>query len=229
MKKLISILIAAAVFVSGMAFAAVPAEAATIKGDVNGDNHITLRDATLAQKIHVGSKSPTANEKKSADFDSSGTVQLADALLIQKFVCLDKTTLDTYSPNRSQRIAFMDLLNADREAAGLKAIAYDDAMLEAGNIRAAEYAKSGELYYRPDGSAYYTVFAECNISNVNTGDSMEKTGHDVSNGTRLYNIYKSDNTSFYQFMMSSNCTVVCIGSIPDANNSNTATWVIDAA
>ena len=122
MRKFISTLLAAATVIASLSFGMISADAATIKGDVNGDNNITLRDATLAQKINVGSLSPSTNQKNSADFDSNNSVELADALLIQKFVCLDKTTLDTYSPNRVNRIAFLDLLNADRAAAGLAEI-----------------------------------------------------------------------------------------------------------
>lgn len=227
MKRLISTIVAAAIAFASLSCTMISADAATIRGDVNGDNHITLRDATLAQKINVGSKTPSKNEKYSADFDASGTVELSDALLIQKFVCLDKTTLDTYAPNRSQRIAFLNLLNADREAEGLSPIEYNDAMLDAGTIRAREYIERGDNY-RADGSQFYTIFAECNL-NVNTAGSLEKTGHDVSNGTRLYNIYKSANSPVFQYMMSSDCTVVCIGSILDSTSSSMATWVIDVA
>ena len=225
MKKLISTLVAAAVFFASMTCGMISADAATIKGDVNGDNKITLRDASLAQKINVGSLSPSTNQKNSADFDSSGTVELADSLLIQKFVCLDKTTLDTYSPNRSQRIVFLNLMNADRKASGLSEISYNDAMLEAGNIRAREY-KQNNSSTRPDGRTFVTVFADCNLK-ADEKKAIEKKGYDVIDGERLYNIYKNANSDLYQFMMSEECTVVCIGSIPESETM--ATWVIDVS
>ena len=225
MKKLISTVLAAAVAVVSLSCGMITADAATVKGDVNGDNKITLRDATLAQKINVGSLSPTSNQKNSADFDSNGSVELADALLIQKFVCLDKSTLDTYSPNRVNRIAFLDALNADRTAAGLAAIDYNDAMLEAGNIRAREYSQN-PVNERPDGRSFTTIFDECNLD-MGSGSQYEKSGSDVIEGARLYNIYKNANTSAYQYMMSSQCKVVCIGSIPTSETM--ATWVIDVA
>lgn len=227
MKKLISLIAAAAVAAASMSLGLLSVEAATIKGDVNGDNKITLRDATLAQKINLGSKSPTGLEKKSADFDSNGVVQAADVLLIQKFVCLDKTTVEEYSPNRKNRIEFLTYLNNDRVAAGLPAIEYDDAMLEAGNIRAAEYKETNN-HYRPDGTQFYTIFSECNI-NVDLGGTLERSGRDVTGGRRYYNIMKNENSTVYQYMMSSNCTVVCVGSIPDSAGSSMATWVIDVA
>ena len=225
MKKLISAVIAAAVAFASLSCGMIPADAATIKGDVNGDNKITLRDATLAQRINVGKLTPSNYQRDSADFDSSGSVELSDALLIQKFVCLDKVTLDTYSPSRSQRIAFLNAMNADREASGLSSIDYNDAMLEAGNIRAKEY-KQNNSSIRPDGRAFTTVFADCNLSGSEK-NAIEKTGHDVIDGARLYNIYKNANSELYRFMMSSDCKLVCVGSIPDSET--TATWVIDVA
>ncbi len=227
MKKLVSLILAAAVAVVSMSLSMLSVNAATIKGDVNGDNKISLRDATLAQKINLGSKSPTGLERNSADFDSNGIVQVADVLLIQKYVCLDKTTIEAYSPNRKNRIEFLTCLNTDREAAGLPAIEYNDAMLEAGNIRAAEF-KQRDDHYRLDGTQFYTIFSECNII-VDLGGTLERGGRDVVGGKRYYNIIKSENSTVYQYMMSSNCTVVCVGSIPDSASASMATWVIDVA
>jgi len=227
MRKLVSFIAAAAVAAAAIPFGALSGSAATIKGDVNGDNKISLRDATLAQKINLGSKSPNGNERYSADFDSNSSVQLADVLLIQKYVCLDKTTIDEYSPNRKNRVEFLTYLNLDRQAAGLPEIQYNDAMLEAGNIRAAEYKERND-HYRANGSQFYTIFSECNI-NVDVGGALERGAHDVTGGRRYYNICKSENSPVYQYMMSYNCTVVCVGSIPDSTGSSMATWIIDVA
>ena len=122
-------------------------------------------------------------------------------------------------------IAFLDALNADRTAAGLAAIDYNDAMLEAGNIRAREYSQN-PVNERPDGRSFTTIFDECNLD-MGSGSQYEKSGSDVIEGARLYNIYKNANTSAYQYMMSSQCKVVCIGSIPTSETM--ATWVIDVA
>ena len=117
-------------------------------------------------------------------------------------------------------------MNADRVASGLSAIEYNDAMLEAGNIRAKEY-KQNNSSIRPDGRTFTTIFADCNLTTAVEKNAIEKKGHDVIGGERLYNIYKSANSDLYKFMMSADCKVVCVGSIPDTET--TATWVIDVA
>lgn len=228
MKRIFSLVITAAIILTALSCSAISASADTIRGDINGDNNITLRDATLVQKILAKSLDANAYQKVSADFDKNSTVELADALLIQKYVCMDKTTVDEIVPNRSQRIAFYTALNQDRVSAGLTAIDYNDAMMEAGTIRAREYIERGDNYRADGKSQFTTIFAECNLDASN-GSPLEKTAHDVVNGTRFYNICKNDSTPVYNYMMTSSCTIVCLGSIPDSSSSTMATWVIDVA
>ena len=53
----------------------VPAKAANIQiGDVNGDGHITISDATLIQKYLSGMKSSEKFYSQYADFDRSGKI-----------------------------------------------------------------------------------------------------------------------------------------------------------
>lgn len=65
----------------------VPAKAANIQiGDVNGDGHITITDATLIQKYLSGIKSSEKIYSQYADFDRSGKINIADATMIQKYL-----------------------------------------------------------------------------------------------------------------------------------------------
>lgn len=65
----------------------VPAKAANIQiGDVNGDGHITISDATLIQKYLSGMKSSEKFYSQYADFDRSGKIDIADATTIQKYL-----------------------------------------------------------------------------------------------------------------------------------------------
>ena len=222
MKKAVSIIAAAATAVASLSCSVITADATTIKGDVNGDNRTTLRDATLVQKIQVGMVSPNTNQSYSADFDSDGSIKLEDALGIQRFVCLDNSTVEQYSPNREQRIAFLEALNADRIAANLSPIEYNDAMLEAGNIRALEYYKTG-THTRPDSSSYETVLEECNLKYNASVPPLELVGKDGGLGENFYNnLKKKDAASpdqVYRLLMSENCTTVCVGAYPDPNDS----------
>lgn len=225
MKKLISVLLAAATMIAAVTCGAVTADAATIRGDVNGDNKISLRDATMVQKINAGLITPTSAQSYSADFNANDSVELVDALLIQKYVCYDKETLNIYSPNREQRILFLEAVNADRVALGYDPIEYSDAMLEAGNIRAQEYLMN-EDHMRPNGRSFDSIITECNLPTNPDFTILEKTAYDSIKGKTFYNNMKSDNTKVYKAMMTAECRVVCVGSIPSTTSSRSATWAI---
>ncbi len=61
-------------------------EATAVRGDVNGDGYINIKDATLIQKILANIETPTEEMNKSADADNDGYVTIKDASLIQKYV-----------------------------------------------------------------------------------------------------------------------------------------------
>lgn len=232
MKKPVSVILAAATAAASLSCAMITADAATIRGDVNGDNRISLRDASVVQKINAGMITPNDAQRYSADFDGNGTIAVADAFVIQKFVCLDKTTLDKYAPNRAERIEFLEALNSDRVAAGLSPIEYNDAMLEAGNIRALEYMTMGN-HDRPSGAQFYTVIEECNLRYNSDVTPREYAGEDSGDGTTFYKFLKSNGAGktdgLYSLIMSAQCTTVCVGSIPDPNetgSNRTHYWVV---
>lgn len=75
----------------------VPAKAANIQiGDVNGDGHITIPDATLIQKYLSGMKSSEKFYSQYADFDRSGKIDIADATTIQKYLSGTIAVYDRY-------------------------------------------------------------------------------------------------------------------------------------
>lgn len=57
-----------------------------ILGDSNGDNLVTVADATLIQKVAAGFETLTDKYVKAADVDSNGTINIKDATLIQKYI-----------------------------------------------------------------------------------------------------------------------------------------------
>lgn len=64
-----------------------PTDPATvILGDSNGDNLVTVADATLIQKVAAGFETLTDKYVKAADVDSNGTINIKDATLIQKYI-----------------------------------------------------------------------------------------------------------------------------------------------
>lgn len=56
------------------------------QGTANGDNLITIADATLIQKVAAGFETLTDKYVKAADVDSNGTINIKDATLIQKYI-----------------------------------------------------------------------------------------------------------------------------------------------
>ncbi len=56
-----------------------------LTGDVNGDNEISINDATLIQKGIAGSVEFTTEQKSVADANGDGEVNISDVTVIQKF------------------------------------------------------------------------------------------------------------------------------------------------
>ena len=55
-------------------------------GDANGDNLITVADATLIQKINAEFETLHDEYIKAADIDGNGSINIKDATLIQKYI-----------------------------------------------------------------------------------------------------------------------------------------------
>lgn len=222
MKKSITALItfaAAAAIISGTS---ITANAATIKGDVNGDNNITLRDATAIQKITAHSVTPTDEQSYSADFNGDGRISVLDAFLIQKYVAKDSDTLNQYAPYKETRTAFIDLVNAERIAAGAEPFEINDATLAAGNIRANEVA-AGASMIRSDGSQFWTIFDECNLT-YTQGYATELLQKYSKDPQALWNYIKENDSYTYEGLMSSKYTTLCVGAVPSGRSSYQ--WVL---
>ena len=55
-------------------------------GDANGDNLITVADATLIQKSAAGLDTIADKYIKAADVDGNGEINIKDATFIQKYI-----------------------------------------------------------------------------------------------------------------------------------------------
>ncbi len=131
MKKLVSVLLSAAVFVAAAAAAPVAYADYLLKGDVNKDGNVTLRDATIAQRVQVSGG--TAEQVRLSDVNGDGSVSVMDAYIIQRCATGDTELLDEgYCPNRDHRLDFYAALNEDRASYGLKPYEPNDAVLAAG-------------------------------------------------------------------------------------------------
>jgi hypothetical protein len=63
---------------------------ASVTGDVNGDQKLDVRDATLALRIAVGLEPGSAPQRQAADMNSDGKLNIQDAILmLRKIAHLD--------------------------------------------------------------------------------------------------------------------------------------------
>lgn len=189
-----------------------------LMGDVNSDGKITLRDATLTQKIELGLVTPLADQQYVGDMDANGSITVADAYLIQRLVTRDPVVMEgdssagipAFCPNRTKRVAFYEALNAERAAQGLSRLDYTEAMLAAGqelcNAWAAEYTDltNEDRYsfsgYRTVLSSYgtpkrfNTVFDDYGMSGYTTGALIDASYGKNQNGKTYFSSIKSDVT-----------------------------------
>lgn len=226
MKKVISTLLALGTVMASMSCAAISAEAKTIKGDLNGDNFITLRDATLVQRVAVGAITPTEDQTYSSDYNNDGVTSTLDSFEIQKYLCYDSATLDKYAANVVQRMEFIELLNAERVANGLKPFEYNDAMLAAGHQRATEVL-NGHVSTRPNGDGFWTILEEYNISYNDKVSPYHFYGPGSMYGDEFLETLQknySGSNQIYPQLMSDKFSTICVGAVK--SGGSTYTWVI---
>ena len=228
MRKVLSLVLAAATVVSCVAFSAVNADAYAIKGDLNGDNKISLRDASIAQKIDVGLITASSDQMKAGDINGDGSVNSQDSLLLQKYVCLDKATIEMITPQKEERLAFVQLINNDRIDRGLAPFTVSDSHLEAGTIRAQEYVSTGKDN-RPDGSEFYSVLEECNLSynpNATPNQVFISALPDCDVVYRHLVKNYTGNEKMYTLLTSEQYTTLCVGCVPKTGNTDNYQWCI---
>ncbi len=84
MKKLLSLILAAIISIGSITLVA--AETTKTIGDVDNDNKISVKDATIIQKFIAGIIDFDAETFIYADTDGSGKISVADATYIQKYI-----------------------------------------------------------------------------------------------------------------------------------------------
>lgn len=254
-KRIVSILAAVSVTAAAFSFGGASADAAAtaskyIKGDVNGDFNITLRDATRAQKIQLNLTSPTALEKDAADMNGNNTVELADAYLIQKYVTFNPQVLNgdsstgiaAYAPYKQDRIAFYEALNEDRLSKGLKAVEYNDLFLNIGQQECDQWAvefASGSTSYSgyvagENGGALRkvtTLFGMYGVPDYASNGVFGVTRSGYVDGRKEYEALKaaqqdSASSPYNTVLMIENPTAICVGihKLSDDSSDDTAIW-----
>ena len=218
-KRAISLLISAATAITMISAAAIPASAKNmLMGDVNGDGKVSLRDATVTQKLELGLMTELEDHKRVGDLNGDGKLTIADAYLIQRLATHDPALMDgsasegipSFCPNWSKRVAFYDALNTERAARGLPTLAYTDNMLAAGQeLCDAWYAERIDTS-NPDRDSYSgyrtvlnsygqpmrfnTVFADYGIQGYSTGALIDAAYGKTPSGKSYFALIKNDVT-----------------------------------
>lgn len=114
----------------------------------------------------------TANNSKSGLGDGADSLRTADEIANQETIYLDDEALaaaessDDSSELRSDAIEAYNIVNEQRDAAGLNELDWNSSLEAAASVRAVESSQSFS-HTRPNGQAWYTV-----NSNVQGGENL---------------------------------------------------------
>ncbi len=185
-KRLFSTLLAlsltlTAVCSFGLAPAASAAAPRTVIGDINADNAVTTYDALLLYAYTSG-QTATTPERLQADVTRDSKVDLADALHLFSATNGAKP-LFTPSPDE---LALLELVNKEREAAGLNSLTFHTDYLPCAILRAQEQFVA-EGHTRPDGTNFRTVFEDFGFAyNSQTGENLALFPHTVERAMEMW-------------------------------------------
>lgn len=217
LRKTICLIMSAVTAAAAVSFSSLSASASyMLMGDVNCDGSVTLRDATVAQKIDIGLVNANSDQKYVGDMDKNGTVSVSDAYLIQRLATRDPDVMNgnesagipAFCPSRAYRVGFYDALNAERTTQGLSTITYTEGMLAAGQeLCQAWYLdfmdqveESSKQYYGDRivedqygrTKRYYTVFADYGMQNGSSSALVNASYGASPNGKSFFSSLRSD-------------------------------------
>ncbi len=219
MKRFISVLLAVCL----LCVCALSANALNVAGDIDGNYTISIKDASYIQKMVAGLYTPTADELEAADMNGDGSVDLLDVLVVLRYVARDSSTLNQYAYLREQRIALIELINADRAERGVDPLEYSDATLAIGQIRAQE-VYDGYVDTRADGRNKKTIFSDYGLPANSCYEYYFGAAATAQAAYENILTYISED-EYENYLMSSSYTTICVGSIKRSNFINQ--WTID--
>ncbi len=188
MKKIITLLIALVLVVLSVcsAYASV-SDTDKMLGDVNGDNTVTVVDATLTQRNVAKLESFSEDQFSCADTNGDGEISVVDATVSQRYVAkiIDKfpaeenspqapteppTEPETQAPSQEAtpseyEMEVLRLVNIEREKVGVKPLEFGYFIYDCAKLRAQE-CDSNFSHTRPDGTSCFTVFDELGVEEL---------------------------------------------------------------
>lgn len=171
MKKTIKIIVSAIVITAVIVLSVMPFGAIEIKryyGDLNNDSFITTQDAIIALSIAAGiyEDDVAGMEFECADILKNNKIDTNDARYILRTAAGQEARrqMEGYEFTENGE-AFLKEVNNMRIKKGISSLKLSKELSSAARIAAEEYAtKTGTAFSRNDGSYYYTLLDERNIS-----------------------------------------------------------------
>ena len=171
MKKTIKIIVSAVVITAVIVLSVMPFGAVEIKryyGDVNNDNFITTQDAinTLSIAAGIYEDIPTGMDFECADIVKDNKIDTIDARYILRTAAGQefKRHMEGYEFSENADL-FLKEVNAMRVEEGASSLKMSKNLCNVAKKAAEEYAtKTGTALAREDGSYYYTLLDENDIS-----------------------------------------------------------------
>ncbi len=171
MKKTFKALIVAVVITAVIVLSVMPFGAVEIKryyGDINNDSYVTTQDAIVALSIAAGiyKDELTGMDFECADIIKNNDIDTADARFILRTAAGQelKRQMEGYEFSENPDL-FLKKVNEMRIDEGISALKLSTPLCNAAREAAEEYAtKTGTAFSREDGSYYYKLLDERNIS-----------------------------------------------------------------
>ncbi len=159
------------------------AETAKIYGNIDGDNDISVKDATLILKSLVQLATIDDENKALADVDGDNELSVSDATCILKYLVGLSGSGKTGEPylTEEEKIAalkqeVLDLVNVERAAEGLNPLEFDADVSACADVRAQEIVDVFD-HKRLDGTHWYTIFDEMNVPIISTAGENIAAGY----------------------------------------------------
>ncbi len=171
MKKAFKIIVIAVVITSIIVLSSVPFGAIEIKryyGDVNNDNYVTTQDVIIALSVAAGiyDDDLTGMDFEATDMDGDNDISTNDARLILKTAAGQKAKkyMEGYEFDENADL-FLKKVNEARIEEELPTLKLSSKLCSLARSAAKEYAtKTGTAFAREDGSYYYTLLDENEVS-----------------------------------------------------------------
>lgn len=211
-KKFFSIISTIAIMIS-IPFSA--AASSNIKGDVNGDNKLDIRDAAYISKSIVTGTAINSN----GDYNEDGKINIRDAASISRDLVKGKN-LNVKVEENSTANEILTLVNQERAKVGVAPLKLSSELNSIANERAVE-SSNYFSHTRPNGESCFSIFEDNDIDYSYCGENLA-----AGNSTAKETVEQWINSpGHYANMIDPEFTELGVGFYHDDNSTYKYYWV----